>query len=74
MDYFTFPPFLFFLHTSHFVFGQQKKDTKNLLLIFDVFLLIDKRHSPKCCFRNSISGTKNFTAWQTMHKNNPFIW
>ena len=39
MDYFIFPPFLFFVHLT-FRFWTTKKDTKNLLLIFDVFLLI----------------------------------
>lgn len=40
MDYFTFPPFLFFFAHFTFRFWTTKKDTKNLLLIFDVFLLI----------------------------------
>jgi len=62
-----------FLHTSHFVFGQQKKDTKNLLLIFDVFLLI------KGLRLNVAPGTaypeqKTLLRGKPCIKNNPFIW
>jgi len=72
MDYFTFPPFLFFC-TLHISFLGNKKDTKNLLLIFDVFLLI------KGLRLNVAPGTaypeqKTLLRGKPCIKNNPFIW
>jgi len=72
MDYFTFPPFLLFVHLT-FRFWTTKKDTKNLLLIFDVFLLI------KGLRLNVAPGTaypeqKTLLRGKPCIKNNPFIW
>lgn len=71
MDYFIFPPFLFFVHLT-FRFWTTKKDTKNLLLIFDVFLLI------KGLRLNVAPGTaypeqKTLLRGKPCIKNNPFI-